>query len=127
VHSIIQTEAFAKAAKAAGLSESELFEIETRLSENPMLGELIVGTGGARKWRIAAKGKGKRGGGRVISFFAADDVPVFLLDVFTKGERINLTQAERNELRDILGGLAENYRASSRRRIAHLKGGGAEL
>jgi hypothetical protein len=121
MHCVIQTDDFAKSAEEAGLSEDEILAIETQLSMNPTLGELIVGTGGARKWRIPAKGKGKRGGGRVVSFFAADDVPVFLLEVFTKDEKINLSQAERNELRKILGDLAEDYRATTRRRIAQLR------
>jgi hypothetical protein len=79
VHSVIETDDFVKDADDAGLSEAEVFDIVVRLSENPKLGDLISGTGGARKWRIPARGKGKRGGARVVSYFAADDVPVFLL------------------------------------------------
>ena len=68
------------------------------------------GTGGARKLRWGAKGKGKRGGARVISYYAGPNLPVFLLTVFTKGERANLTKAERNELREVLANLAAEYR-----------------
>lgn len=121
MHCVVQTDAFADSAKEAGLSEDEILAIEAQLSENPTLGDLIPGTGGARKWRIPAKGKGKRGGGRVVSFYAADDVPVFLLEVFTKGEKINLSQAERNELRKLLGAIADDYRSSMADRIAQLR------
>ena len=124
MHCVIQTDHFEKAADEAGLSDDEVFDIVSQLSENPKRGELIVGTGGARKWRIPAKGKGKRGGGRVVSFFAADDVPVFLLDVFVKGQQINLSQKERNELKTILGELAEDYRECARQKVTQLTGTG---
>jgi hypothetical protein len=42
----------------------------------------------------------------------ADDVPIFLLDIYSKGERATLMRAELNEFKEILGGLAEDYRAS---------------
>lgn len=95
--------------------------ITNMISQNPTVGDLIKGTGGARKVRYAARGKGKSGGYRVITFFAADDVPVFLLDVYSKGERINLTQGERNELREILGTLAEEWRQSVREKIIEIQ------
>jgi hypothetical protein len=120
MHCVIQTANFVHDTKEAGLSDDEILSIETQLSENPQLGDLIVGAGGARKWRSPAKGKGKSGGARVVSYFAADDVPVFLLGVFMKGDKINLSQAERNELKTILGELADDYRASVRRRVARL-------
>ena len=60
-----------------------------------MRGELIPGTGGASKFRFPKAGMGKRSGYRVISYFAAEDVPVFLLDVLDKGERLNLSEAEK--------------------------------
>jgi len=51
---------------------------------------------------LAGRGKGKSGGYRVISYFGGDDVPVFLLNVFAKGDKVNLSKAERNELKRIL-------------------------
>lgn len=70
----------------------------------------MAGTGGARKLRFAAKGKGKSGGARIITFYSGVDVPVFLLNVFSKGDKVNLTMAERNELKKILGSVARAYR-----------------
>jgi hypothetical protein len=72
---------------------------------------MMPGTGGARKIRFAAKGKGKSGGYRVISFFSGQDIPVFLLDVYAKGERIDLSQAEKNILKQILAQIVETYRS----------------
>ncbi len=70
----------------------------------------MVGTGGARKLRWSVQGRGKSGGVRVITFYSGPPVPVFLLTVFGKGEKTNLTQAERNELRDVLRDLVAEYR-----------------
>ena len=46
----------------------------------------------------------------MITYFGGMDIPVFLLNVFAKGDRIDLSQRERNELRQELAGLAEDYR-----------------
>ncbi|MBF0562719.1 MAG: type II toxin-antitoxin system RelE/ParE family toxin [Alphaproteobacteria bacterium] len=69
----------------------------------------MEGTGGARKVRWAALGKGKRGGVRAITFYAGPDLPVFVLSGFGKGEKANLSKAECNELRSILADLAQHY------------------
>jgi len=66
-----------------------------------------VGTGGARKLRVAGRGKGKRGGYRVIPYFGAEDVPVFLLALYGKGRRADLTHAQRNNLAATLPQIAE--------------------
>jgi hypothetical protein len=68
-------------------------------------------TGGARKLRWAGKGKGKSGGFRVITFFSGMDIPVFLVDIYTKNEKDNLTKAEQNQLKGILQSLAAAYRS----------------
>ena len=86
----------------------------------PCGGDVIPGTGGARKVRFAGRGKGKSGGYRVVSYFAADDVPVLLLALIDKGERADLAQAERNELRKELRGFADDYRTGVKARIAGL-------
>ena len=79
------------------------------IAKHPDAGDPIPGTGGARKVRFAGKGKGKSGGYRVITFFTGLELPVFLLNVFAKGDKINLTKAERNELRAILAEIASTY------------------
>ena len=114
VHAVIETEHFLRDARRVGVSEDERTDIVAMLSGNPMLGDVMPGTGGARKFRVAGRGKGKSGGYRVISYFGGDDVPVFLLGVLSKGERANLTKAEQNEVRKELSGLTSDYRASVR-------------
>ena len=75
---------------------------------------------GARKIRFAGPAR-KSGGYRIITYFAGEEVPIFLLALFSKGERDNLSKAERNELRKELAGVAADYRASVRARAAKMK------
>ena len=110
MQSVIETPEYFADAKAAGLRDDERERIVTLLAWNPMAGVEIPGAGGARKLRVAGCGKGKSGGYRVITFYSGADVPVFLLAVFFKGDRVDLKQAERNALRVELAGLAEDYR-----------------
>jgi hypothetical protein len=77
----------------------------------------IPGTGGARKLRWRRPGSGKSSGYRVITFYSGSAVPVFLLNVFAKGDKVNLSAAERNELRSILSELVEEYRRGMRRDV----------
>lgn len=55
--------------------------------------------------------KGKRGGYRTVHYFAAHDVPVLLLALINKGERSDLSQEEKNELKREVAGYADDYRA----------------
>ena len=70
----------------------------------------MQGTGGVRKMRWASKGKGKSGGSRVIYFFYNETIPLFLLTLFSKNEKINLSKAERNELAELVKELIKNYK-----------------
>jgi hypothetical protein len=110
MQSIVETPSFLSDAKAAGTTDQERIPIVNHLALHPNAGVEIKGTGCARKVRFAGRGKGKSGGYRVITFYSGPDIPLFLLNVFSKGDRVDLSQAERNELRLMLAGLAEDYR-----------------
>jgi hypothetical protein len=110
MHTVVETPVFIRSARKAGVTEEELEHITTFLAQTPEAGDEMPGTGGARKMRFAAKGKGKSGGYRVITFYSGVDMPVFLLDIYAKGEKIDLTQDEKNTLRKILRHIAEAYR-----------------
>jgi hypothetical protein len=69
---------------------------------DPECGVLIQGTGGIRKARFAVGGKGKSGGVRVIYYYHSESIPVFLLDVFAKNEKANMTKKEMNALADLV-------------------------
>ena len=87
------------------------------IASHPEAGDEIGGTGGARKVRVAGRGKGKSGGYRVITFYSGKDVPVFLLAAYSKGEKANLSKAERNELKSILAEIAREYRKRTNRNV----------
>jgi hypothetical protein len=117
MQTVIETPDFIADAKTVGLSSDEREEIVEFISENPKAGDLISGSGGARKVRFAGRGKGKSGGYRVITYFGGGDIPVFLLNVFSKGDRVNLSKAEVNALRDELAGLADEYRKRAKQNV----------
>lgn len=62
-----------------------------------------------RKLRWSAQGKGKSGGVRIIYYYHNESVPLFLLTVFGKGEKANLSKAERNILGNLTGLLLKQY------------------
>ena len=120
MHCVIETPDFGKSAKAEGLSADDRHKLTTFISDNPKAGVLIQGTGGARKLRFRKEGSGKSGGYRVITYFAAEDIPVFLLDIYSKGQKLNLSDAEKKEMKSILGGIAKDYRQSMKEKVSEL-------
>ncbi len=110
MQTVIETSAFVADAKAARLTDDERETIILKIATDPLCGVEIPGTGGARKIRFAGRGKGKSGGYRVITFFGGVDIPVFAMNIFAKGDRADLTQAERNDLRAVLSAIAVRYR-----------------
>src|SRR5438034_360174 len=112
LHTIVETPEFLACARGL-FTEAERKELVDFLAANPAAGELMQGAGGARKLRWGAKGKGKRGGARVISFYGGPRLPVFLLTAFGKGERANLSNVQRNELRQILASLVVEYQSGA--------------
>lgn len=91
------------------LSQQEKDNLLFHLSVNPKSGNIIQGTNGVRKLRWARDGKGKSGGIRVIYFYYNDKMPLFLLTVFGKGTKDNLTKNERNELAKLVDVLIDQY------------------
>ncbi|WP_298940686.1 type II toxin-antitoxin system RelE/ParE family toxin [uncultured Psychromonas sp.] len=81
------------------------------MAEHPKAGDLMQGTGGIRKLRWAKSGSGKSGGVRVIYYFHNESIPLFLLSLFGKNEKANLSHAERNLLAKFTSTLVKNYGA----------------
>ena len=92
------------------LDENERDDLLYYLSNNPKAGTLIRGSCGIRKLRWASKGKGKSGGVRVIYLSYNETVPLFLLTIFGKNEKANLSKAETNELAKLVKELIDNYK-----------------
>ena len=78
------------------LSATERAELITFLSMNPLAGDEVPGTGGVRKVRFAAQGKGKSGGVRVIYYVFDENNPLYALLIYGKGEQANLTPDQKN-------------------------------
>ena len=124
MHAVCETHGFQRAAVEAGMTPDEVTRLTLVVSETPDAGSLIVGTGGARKLRFAPSGRGKRGGYRVVTYFCADDIPVFLMDVYAKGDKVNLSSAERVALKQKLETFARVYRETMSERVTELKARG---
>ena len=94
---IVETKNFEARAKSL-LSENQRIGLTTEIAENPGCGSLMPGTGGCRKVRFALTGRGKSGSIRAVYLYCGEDTPTFLLALFAKNEKSNLTKAERNQL-----------------------------
>lgn len=75
--------------------EEEKQALITFLSQNPLAGDVISGTGGVRKLRFAASGRGKRGGARVIYYYLDEAIPLYALLVYPKNAKTDLTQEDK--------------------------------
>src|SRR5215813_3725783 len=101
----IETAVFTAQIKAL-VSDEEYAVLQRELVDDPEAGNVIAGTGGLRKIRMAARGKGKRGGARVIYFhFVAKDRIAMLL-AYPKGVKDDLTVKEKR----ILAGIVKTWR-----------------
>lgn len=80
------------------LSETERHELIDYLSSYPCSGDIMQNTGGIRKLRWRRGGRGKSGGVRVIYYYHDERIPLYLLTIFGKNEKDNLSKAERNDL-----------------------------
>ena len=106
---VIETPSFLRDSKKH-LDDDERKELVSFLAYNPAIGDLIQGTGGVRKVRWAREGGGKSGGFRIIYFYHSPGVPLFVLNLFAKNEQANLTQADRNALKELSAILVGQYK-----------------
>jgi RelE toxin of RelE / RelB toxin-antitoxin system len=91
-------------------SPMERMAIVDRLAADPTCGVVIPGSGGIRKVRFGFGGRGKSGGARIIYLFSGESLPVFVLAVFVKNEKANVSAAERNTLAKMVADMIESYR-----------------
>lgn len=95
----IETSLFTRQIKQIA-TDDELRVLQNELIAQPMKGDLISGTGGLRKVRMATGGQGKSGSARVIYFLATAEV-IYLLLAYAKNEKDSLTAAEKAELKQL--------------------------
>jgi mRNA-degrading endonuclease RelE of RelBE toxin-antitoxin system len=86
------------------LTDSEYLELQTALILQPELGDVIPDTGGLRKlrWKESRRGKGKRGGVRVIYYWYASGSLIYLLHIYSKSEQEDLSADEKRILRRLV-------------------------
>ena len=85
------------------------------LAEKPSVGVLIPSTGGFRKLRWAAQGRGKRGGLRVTYYYHSQEMPLILLKAYSKSATENISKHEENTLRSLGEASVEQYLRRTRR------------
>ena len=103
----IETPSFSKKWFSLGFDDEDLAELQKFLINNPTAGKVMVGTGGLKKIRFAFEGKGKSGSARVcyVDFVAFEKI--YLIQVFSKDEKDNLTDSEKNAVKKIISVLKD--------------------
>ena len=101
----IQTREFSRNWDELGFDDNDLRLLELSILENPNKFPIMQGTGGLRKARINLGNKGKSGGARVcfVDFVFAETV--YLITVYGKNEKENLSKEERNEIKRVIEAL----------------------
>lgn len=94
MQTVIELNAFKKKAEKL-FKTDELTDLINFIAVNPFSGDEIPGTGGVRKLRFAAKGKGKRSGSRVVYFVFDEVEPIYLLACYGKSEKGDLSPDEK--------------------------------
>ena len=85
-----------------GLTDDDLRRLELEIMKNPQVGPVIQGTGKLRKMRFAFENKGKSGSSRVCYVDFLIHETVYLITVYSKNEKDNLSKAERNEIKKFI-------------------------
>ena len=98
---IKETSIFTKQIKGL-VSDDEYSEFQNDLIDNPELGDIIKKSGGIRKVRMAAKGKGKSGGARVLYYWIKDEDQIFMLLAYAKSDMDNISDAQLEILRKLV-------------------------
>jgi mRNA-degrading endonuclease RelE of RelBE toxin-antitoxin system len=98
VFTVVETPTFIRRAEKL-LSDDERKQLIEFLAFNPTAGDVIPESGGVRKVRFAARGKGKRGGVRVIYYLLDENVPLYALLIYGKDEQDNLTADQKKAIR----------------------------
>ena len=101
----IYTKPFLNCWKAMGLNNDHLKILERILLDNPQIGEVIQGTGGARKMRIQLDGRGKSGGGRVIYLDVFEKEKLYLLFAYPKNVQENLSEEQKAAIRALIDAI----------------------
>jgi hypothetical protein len=97
------------------VSDDDYAQFQRDLARHPEQGDLLEGCGGVRKVRMAARGKGKSGGARVLYLYLRHRQRIYLLYVFTKGDAANLSADGKKAMRE----LAQQIRSEAQHEEGH--------
>ena len=92
------------------MTRDEWLQLISYVAANPEKGAIISNTGGVRKLRFAMDGKGKSGSYRIIYYFYTDDFPIYMFEIYTKNQKANISNAEKNELKKIINQIKTEFR-----------------
>ncbi|MFC2141175.1 type II toxin-antitoxin system RelE/ParE family toxin [Acidobacteriota bacterium] len=106
----ISLDIFSRLWEGLGLNDDDLKELQEHLSIYPETGEIIKKTGGVRKMRWALKSKGKRGGIRVLYIDFISYEKIYLLMVYPKSKKENITDNEKKVIRKLVEELKNELR-----------------
>ena len=103
--------------KKMGLTDDDLRRLQLEILQNPEQGVIMQGTGGLRKIRFALENRGKSGSARVcyIDFLVYETI--FLLTLYPKNEKDNLTQKEKNDFKVMIDSLEKELKMQAERSV----------
>ena len=104
MQTVAETPTFSRQADKL-FNEEERRELIETLATSPLVGDEIPGTGGVRKLRFAASGRGKRGGARVIYYYVDEHMPVYALLAYANAAKIDMTSQERRAVARLAAAL----------------------
>ncbi len=98
---VVETKVFTRRLQSL-LNDEEYSLLQAMLIKNPNAGDLIQGSGGIRKIRWGVSGSGKRGGLRVVYYWAVSQSIILMLSLYAKNEKGDLTKQDIKVLRLIV-------------------------
>ena len=98
---ILETHFFIKQVKKENISENDIDVCKKELKKNPEIGDIIPQSGGLRKVRVSIDGKGKRGGARIVYLYIISGSCIYLLHIYKKTRKENITNDELKTLRKL--------------------------
>jgi hypothetical protein len=103
------------------LADDEYRELQKALAANPELGDVMPGTGGFRKvrWRDPSRGKGRRGGLRIIYYYFSTERQIWLMTLYSKDEAPDLTPKQK---RVLTSAIQAELRAREAAKLARREG-----
>lgn len=98
---IVETSIFTRQVEGL-LTDDEYYQLQIALAQRPDMGKVIVGSGGLRKVRWQAKGKGKRGGVRIIYYWAVEQDRLLMLFIYAKSKQEDLSPDQLKIMKKIV-------------------------